>query len=90
MAQPFTTTPHDAPGKPFVPAWEPPAPSKADVRWAKLRTIELSLLDSPDPKVVDDLVQLTKQAIRDDGFIFLTNYGVSLEQVGRGAHGKPL
>jgi hypothetical protein len=52
-----------------------------DLDWADLRTIELSLLDSPDPEVVAGLVATTKAAIKEDGFLFLTNYGVSLEQV---------
>ena len=42
-----------------------------------------SLLDSPDTKTVNDLVQLTKTAIKEDGFLYLTNYGVSLEQLRR-------
>jgi hypothetical protein len=41
----------------------------------------LSLLDSDDPAVVDALVQKVKVAIRDDGFLFLEDYGVSLDQV---------
>lgn len=49
--------------------------------WADLRTIELSLLDSEDPAVVADLVATTKAAIKNDGFLFLKEYGVSLEQV---------
>lgn len=52
-----------------------------DLDWADLRTIELSLLDSPDPEVVANLVATTKAAIAEDGFLFLTNYGISLEQV---------
>jgi len=51
--------------------------------WADLRTIELSLLDSPDARVVAKLVATTKVAIKEDGFLFLTDYGVSLEQVDR-------
>lgn len=69
------------PGKPYIKDWIPPPVSKENVRWAQLRTIELAKLDDPDPKIVQDLVNLTKQAIRDDGFIFLTDYGISLEQV---------
>lgn len=83
MAAPFNPPPADLPGKPTVEAWTPPPTSKLDIDWAKLRTIELSLLDSPDPKVVQGLVDTCKVAIRDDGFIFLTNYGVSLDQVSR-------
>jgi hypothetical protein len=81
MAAPFNPPSADLPGKPAVEAWTPPPTSKLDIDWAKLRTIELSLLDSPDPKVVQELVDTCKVAIRDDGFIFLTNYGVSLDQV---------
>ncbi|KAJ5155756.1 hypothetical protein N7492_008559 [Penicillium capsulatum] len=39
-----------------------------------------SLLDSEDPAVVENLIKQVKVAIRDDGFLFLENYGVSLEQ----------
>lgn len=51
--------------------------------WADLHTIELALLDSPDPDVVAKLIATTKEATREDGFLFLTNYGVSLEQLHR-------
>lgn len=49
--------------------------------FATLKSIDLSLMDSEDPAVVDILVQQVKTAIRDDGFLFLENYGISLEQV---------
>lgn len=81
MAKPFNPPAVDMPGKPEVPQWQPPSTSKLDIDWAKLRTIELSLLDSPDPAVVQNLVDVCRKAIKDDGFIFLTDYGVSLEQV---------
>lgn len=67
--------------KPNVPEWTPPKETKEKLEWADLRTIELSLLDDPDPEVVKTLVDTTKAAIKEDGFLFLTNYGVSLEQV---------
>lgn len=70
-------------GKPAVPQWIPPEPTNLPLDWASLHTIDLSLLDSPDPKVVEDLVQLTKTAIKEDGFLYLTNYGVSLDQLQR-------
>jgi len=66
-----------------VPTWIPPEPTKENLDWADLRTIDLSLLDSADSKVVDDLVALTKTAIKEDGFLYLINYGVSLEQLQR-------
>ena len=79
MATPFIAP--DPTGKPPVPRWAAPEPTQMNLDWVDLRTIELSLLDSPDSKVVSKLVETTKAAIKEDGFLFLTNYGVSLEQV---------
>ena len=78
---PFNPPPADLPGKPFVPAWEAPPVTKEKHDFAQLKSIDLSLLDSDDPAVVEALVQKVKVAIRDDGFLFLEDYGVSLEQV---------
>ncbi|RSH83772.1 hypothetical protein EHS25_005387 [Saitozyma podzolica] len=80
MAELFNPPAADLPGKPFVEQWVRPSTTKLDIDWAQLRTIELSLLDSPDPKVVQNLVDTCRAAIRDDGFIFLTDYGVSYDQ----------
>ncbi|CAO2654428.1 Nn.00g111610.m01.CDS01 [Neocucurbitaria sp. VM-36] len=73
----------DLPGKPFVADWVPPPVTKETHNFAQLKSIDLSLLNSEDPAVVDHLVQQVKQAIRDDGFLFLENYGISLEQLHR-------
>lgn len=80
-AAPFDPPSSNLPGKPFVPEWIPPPATKEQHNFAKLKSIDLSLLDSDDPAVVDRLIQDVKVAIRDDGFLFLQNYGVSLEQV---------
>ena len=80
-AAPFN--PPSTHGKPEVPKWVPPEPTQEDLDFTSLHTIDLSLLDSSDPKVVDDLVQLTKSAIVSDGFLYLINYGVSLDQLHR-------
>lgn len=80
MAAPFSP-PVATTDKPEVPKWTPPETTKMDLDWADLHTIELALLDSPDPAVVENLIATTKQAIKEDGFLFLTNYGVSLDQV---------
>lgn len=80
-AAPFNPPSVDLPGKPFVPEWIPPSITKETHNFAQLKSIDLSLLDSEDPAVVDELIQKVKVAIRDDGFLFLENYGVSLEQV---------
>lgn len=72
-------------GKPFIPDWIPPAPTKTEQDWADLHTIELSRLDSDDPKVVDELIDLARIAIKEDGFLYLKDYGVSLDQVSQTA-----
>ncbi|KAK8864129.1 hypothetical protein IAR55_001375 [Kwoniella newhampshirensis] len=81
-----TTTPYipvSIQGKPSIPPWIPPSPSKTQQDWAQLHTIELSLLDSDDPKVVDDLVAIAKVAIKEDGFLILKDYGVAFEDLMR-------
>ncbi|OCF31057.1 flavonol synthase [Kwoniella heveanensis CBS 569] len=80
---PFTPPPADAPGKPKIADWVPPPATKETHNFAKLTSIDLSLLDSPDPAVVQDLIEQVKRAIREDGFLFLENYGVSQEQLHR-------
>ena len=80
-AAPFNPPSASLQGKPSVPEWVPPPVTKESHNFAKLKSIDLSLLDSEDPAVVENLVQQVKTAIRDDGFLFLENYGISLEQV---------
>ncbi|KAF2166028.1 hypothetical protein M409DRAFT_66921 [Zasmidium cellare ATCC 36951] len=79
----FNPPSSDLPGKPFVPEWVPPPVTNEKENFAQLKSIDLSLLDSDDPAVVNNLIQRVKTAIRDDGFLFLENYGVSLEQLHR-------
>jgi hypothetical protein len=79
MAAPFNPPDHSK--KPEIPSWVPPPKPTENLDYAKLHTIELSLVDSPDPAVRATLIEVAKEAIRDDGFLYLTNYGVSLEQV---------
>ncbi|ORY35064.1 hypothetical protein BCR39DRAFT_516500 [Naematelia encephala] len=81
MAAPYV--PPSTEGKPFVPAWVPPPATKADLEFANLHTIDLALLDSPDEAVVNELVQTAKTAIKEDGFLYLVDYGISLEQLHR-------
>jgi hypothetical protein len=78
---PFDPPSPNAAGKPTVPAWVPPPITKQTDGFATLKSIDLSKMDSDDPKVVAELVEEVKVAIRDDGFIFLENYGISYEQV---------
>ncbi|ORY26774.1 hypothetical protein BCR39DRAFT_594660 [Naematelia encephala] len=79
-AQPYE---FDNSGLPPIPPYVPGKPTSLDIDWADLRELDLSLLDSPDPEVVKRLVKTTAQAIREDGFLFVKNYGMTLEQVHR-------
>lgn len=85
---PFNPPAADLPGKPFVPEWIPPPITQEKHDFAELTSIDLSLLDSDDPAVVEDLIKQVKRAIREDGFLFLENYGISLEQVGTPARNR--
>ncbi|WWC93855.1 hypothetical protein V866_000691 [Kwoniella sp. B9012] len=69
--------------KPEIPPWVPPSETKENLDWASLRTLDLSKLDSDDPKDVEKLLEDTKYAIKNDGFLYLTNYGISLEKLHR-------
>lgn len=77
----FDPPPADAPGKVHIDNWVPPPVTKQVNNFAQLSTIDLSLMDSSDPAVVRRLEQQIKTAIRDDGFLFLENYGVDIDQV---------
>jgi len=72
MAAPFQ--PPSTEGKPEVPKWDPPPPPTEDIDYAKLHTIDLALVDSPDRKVVEQLIATAKEAIHEDGFLYLVNY----------------
>ncbi|KAK2596208.1 hypothetical protein QQS21_006356 [Conoideocrella luteorostrata] len=80
---PFDPPSADLPGKPFVPEWVPPPVTQQQEDFAQLTSIDLSLLDSDDPAIVAHLVNQVKRAIREDGFLFLENYGVSVVQLHR-------
>ncbi|KAF3762026.1 hypothetical protein M406DRAFT_50160 [Cryphonectria parasitica EP155] len=82
-AAPFNPPAADLPGKPFVPAWRIPPATQEKHNFAELTSIDLSLLDSDDTAAVNNLVQQVKRAIREDGFLFIENYGVSIEQLHR-------
>jgi hypothetical protein len=78
---PFHPPPADGPGKVHIDNWVPPPVTKQVDNFAQLSTIDLSLMDSDDPAVVHKLEQQIKTAIREDGFLFLENYGVDIDQV---------
>ncbi|KAK6001206.1 hypothetical protein QM012_002537 [Aureobasidium pullulans] len=82
MTAPFNPPSPSLAGKPSVPQWIPPPATKEKHNFAELETIDLSKLDG-DEETQRKLVADVKRAIREDGFLFLENYGVSLEQLHR-------
>ncbi|KAL3294026.1 Clavaminate synthase-like protein [Colletotrichum asianum] len=69
-------------GKPEIPPWDKPDPTKEDLNWAELRTLDLSLLDG-SPHQQAELVETTRLAIQKDGFLFVKNFGMTEEQLDR-------
>lgn len=69
-------------GKPEIPPWDKPDPTKEDLNWAELRTLDLSLLDGI-PNQQAELVETTRLAIQKDGFLFVKNFGMTEEQLDR-------
>ncbi|WWC63730.1 uncharacterized protein I303_106335 [Kwoniella dejecticola CBS 10117] len=69
--------------KPEIPPWIPPPETKEDLDWASLKTLDLSKLDSEDPKDIEQLLDDTRHAIKEDGFLYLTHYGIPLEKLHR-------
>ncbi|RSH86304.1 uncharacterized protein EHS24_004546 [Apiotrichum porosum] len=78
-----TTASHKSAIAPAIPAFVPPPVTTAEVTWADLETIDLQLLDSPDPSVRAQLVAATKKALVEDGFLFVTGTGVTDETLNR-------
>lgn len=70
-----------APANIEVPPWIPPPATKERHNFAELTSIDLSKMATGDPKDQAQLVKDVKRAIREDGFLFIENYGVSIEQV---------
>lgn len=69
-------------GKPEIPPWDKPEPTKENLDWADLRTLDLSLLDGT-PEEQAELVETTRLVIQVDGFLFVKNFGMTEEQLDR-------
>lgn len=76
---PFNPPLANLPSKPFILEWVPPLAIKEKHNFAKLKSINLSLLNLDNPTVVNSLIKLVKVAIYNNGFLFLKNYRVCLE-----------
>ena len=55
--------------------------TKAELNWAQLRTLKLSDFDSADEAVRERLEEQFAAAVYEDGFLYLTETGLSQDQV---------
>ena len=58
------------------------APSKEDLEYADLQTLDFSLWDQGE-EGKNQLAKQVDEAMRTQGFFYVTNYGISLEQIER-------
>jgi len=64
-----------------LPRYEQVAESKHELDWADLVTLDLSKFDSPGGK--QELASQLKEAVHKVGFFYITNFGLSQEEVDR-------
>ncbi|KAH8803565.1 hypothetical protein F5884DRAFT_847287 [Xylogone sp. PMI_703] len=64
-----------------LPPYEQVPESKCELDWAELVTLDLSRFDLPDGK--QQLAEQAKDAIHRIGFFYVTNFGLSQEEVDR-------
>ncbi|GAK67410.1 clavaminate synthase-like protein [Moesziomyces antarcticus] len=70
-------------GRPELPAWTPPVPTReTDLEWAPLTTLDLSQISGDDfTSVPESVVREVGEAFSRDGFIYAENHGLSWEHV---------
>lgn len=57
--------------------WEAPKVTEAEVEWADILTVDLSLYDTNK----NDLIQTVEKALSRDGFFYVVGHGISPETV---------
>lgn len=67
-----TASPH------ALPTWSAPAPTKEEVTWADILTVDLSLYDTRR----EELVQTVAIALQRDGFFYVVGHDISSETAG--------
>lgn len=62
---------------PPVPRWKPAEPTREEVEWADILTVDLSLYDTQK----DRLVETVATALQRDGFFYVVGHGIPIETV---------
>ncbi|KZT08076.1 Clavaminate synthase-like protein [Laetiporus sulphureus 93-53] len=75
------TTSPDSTGALRLKPWNKPPPSTADVEYANIETVDLSLWDKPGGKA--ELAATVGRALTRDGFFYVINHTFSQEEVDR-------
>ena len=60
-----------------LPRWEAPKVTEAEVEWADILTVDLSLYDTNK----NELIQTVEKALSRDGFFYVVGHGISPETV---------
>lgn len=63
--------------RPYLPRWKAPPPTKQEVEWADILTVDLSLYDTDKPK----LIETVQTALQRDGFFYVVGHGIDTEEV---------
>ncbi|KZP15828.1 hypothetical protein FIBSPDRAFT_75014 [Athelia psychrophila] len=64
---------------PDVPDWTPPKPTDAELEWADILTVDLSLFDTDR----EALVNTVSTALQRDGFFYVVGHGIEPERLKR-------
>jgi len=72
------------PGQPRAEplVFEPVAPTKEVVEWCQLKTVDMSTFND-GPEARKALAQTLSEAMQNQGFFYLTNYGITEEEITR-------
>ncbi|KAJ7100466.1 hypothetical protein C8R44DRAFT_843440 [Mycena epipterygia] len=62
-----------------IPKWNAPAPTKHELPWADILTVDLSLYDTHR----NELVQTVSTALERDGFFYVVGHGIDTETLSR-------
>lgn len=65
--------------KPVLPKWEAPKPTKLEVEWADILTVDLSLYETKKQELIDTV----QTALERDGFFYVINHGIPQETLRR-------
>ncbi|EJD38870.1 Clavaminate synthase-like protein [Auricularia subglabra TFB-10046 SS5] len=67
--------------QPYAPSFTPAPPTTADLSWADLPTVDLSIANTAEGR--QELTQIVRDAMKEHGFFYVINHGLTPEQNSR-------